>query len=533
MITFDNLTIGAGLSYDVATDYNSTGVSSDVHVPISKIGWGSDSITNRTTELKPLPVQLFFASGSGSTGMKISTSGALHVTGPIGLTGFVGITGPLGTSSGIPTRRLNAGPIGYTGYRGYTADQTVTGAENYDTIAIQGLYQGTAIGITGTNLSIRGFYGGPIGYTGASGYGPSGAAYARQDPGHATADSTHGIDYVAVQGLSGGHGIEVSATKLDVRGLSAGVIGYTGALSNSTDSMSIQGISGGTVMGVTFGAVGVTGTVKIEDLTAGTDSIAVYHADGGKTLAVNLTGSDEVLGRSGDALKVYVDNHGFTMNATIGTVIYVKSPTGATSGLVVSGSTDVSAEPVHITPDGGSMTVSATDLDIRNLTATDVVSLGGQVKTDITTLKSSVATVSTSISAQTAAINSLKTTVTGLQTLVSNLNSTVATVDGSKKMRVASSPNVPSAVKSGRTNVTPSGSQLGTSGVTPLANGIYIRANSANTSTVFVGDAKIVRSPNTGYPLEAGEQLFLAVSDPANVFAISGTGNQVLHYVGS
>jgi len=75
--------------------------------------------------------------------------------------------------------------------------------------------------------------------------------------------------------------------------------------------------------------------------------------------------------------------------------------------------------------------------------------------------------------------------------------------------------------------------QLSSSGVTNLTNGIYIRANSANTSTVFIGDARVVQSPNNGYPLEAGEQIFLAVADPGNVFAISGTGNQVLHYVGS
>ena len=530
MITGDNLTVGAGLSYDVASDYNTTGVSSDVHVPISKIGWGSDTITNRTTELKPIPVQMFYATGDGSTGAMVSDSGAIHVTGPMGISGVVGITGPLGTSHGIATRRLNAGPIGYTGFRGYTHDQSVTGSEDYDTIMIQGISGGTRVGVTGSNFSIRGMYGGAIGYTGASGYGPPGAEYS------GASDTKQGIDYVAVQGLSGGHAVAVTATDLDIRGLSAGVIGYTGSPSNSTDTIAVQGISGGMVVGVTFGgtALGVTGTVKIEDLTAGTDSIAVYHADGGKTLAVNLAQvGGAQLGRSGDALKVYVDNHGLTLTATIGTVVYVKSPTGATSGLVVSGSTDVNAEPVHITPNGGSMTVAATDLDIRNLTASDVVSLGGTVKTDITTLKKNVATVSTSISAQTAAINTLKTTVAGLQTLVSNLNSTVATIDGSKKMRVASSPNVPSTVKSGRTNVTPSGTQLGTAGVVSLTNGIYIRANSANTSTVFIGDATVIQAPNNGYPLEAGEQLFLAVADPGNVFAISGTGNQVLHYVGS
>jgi hypothetical protein len=100
-------------------------------------------------------------------------------------------------------------------------------------------------------------------------------------------------------------------------------------------------------------------------------------------------------------------------------------------------------------------------------------------------------------------------------------------------MRVASSPNVPRTVKSGKTNVTPSGTQLGAGGVVTLTTGIYIKANTANTSTIFVGDASIIQQPNTGYPLEAGEQLFLAVADPANVFAITGTGNQVIHYVGS
>jgi len=528
MITYDNITVGAGLSYDVASDYNTTGVSSDVHVPLSKLVWGSDTIAHRVTELKPIPVQMFFATGDGSTGANISTSGAMHVTGPIGVTGYIGITAPLGTSGGIYTRRLNAGPIGYTGFRGYTQDMSVTGSEDYDSVLIQGMLGGTQIGITGSKLSIRGVYGGAIGYTGASGYGPSGAEYS------GASDTQHGIDYVAVQGISGGHVVGITATNLNIRGLSAGVIGYTGSSFLNTDTIAIQGISAGTLVGITCGVLGVTGTVKIEDLTAGTDSIAVYHADGGKTLAVNLAQvAGSAIGISGDALKVAVTNAGFTMNATIGTVIYVKSPTGATSGLVVSGSTDTDAEPVHITPDGGSMTVSATDLDIRNLTASDVVSLGGTVKTDIATLKKSVATVSTSISAQTAAINTLKTTVAGLQTLVSNLNSTVATIDGSKKMRVASSPNVPSIVKSGRTNVTPSGTQLATAGVTSLTNGIYIRANSANTSTVFIGDATVIQAPNNGYPLEAGEQLFLAVADPGNVFAISGTGNQVLHYVGS
>ena len=530
MITGDNITVGAGLSYDVASDFNTTGVSSDVHVPISKVAWGSDTVTNRTTELKPIPVQMYFANGGGSTGAKISDAGAIHVTGPIGVTGYIGITAPLGTSGGIYTRRLDAGPIGYTGFRGYTHDQSVTGSEDYDTIAVQGISGGTRVGVTGSKFSIRGLYGGAIGYTGASGYGPSGAEYS------GASDFKHGIDYIAIQGLSGGHTVKVDSENLDIRGLSAGVIGYTGSPTNSTDTIAIQGISGGTLVGVTFAgtSIGVTGTVKIEDLTAGTDSVAVYHADGGKTLAVNLAQvNGTTIGASGDALKVAVTNSGLTLSATIGTVVYVKSPTGATSGLVVSGSTDVNAEPVHVTPDGGSMTVSATDLDIRNLTAADTVSIGGRVSTDVTALKSSVNTVSTSVSAQTSAINQLKTSVDGLRTLVSNVNSTIATIDGSKKMRVASSPNVPNSVKSGRTNVTPSGVQLSSSGVTNLTNGIYIRANSANTSTVFIGDARIVQSPNNGYPLEAGEQIFLAVADPGNVFAISGTGNQVLHYVGS
>ena len=524
MITGDNITVGAGLSYDVASDYNTTGVSSDIHVPISKIGWGSDTITNRTTELKPIPVQMYFATGGGSTAAIISDSGYLRVEGPITITGDVGVTGPLGSTFGVPVRRLHGGPVGYTGALGYTHDGSVTGSTNIDTVGVQGVSGAFPVGVTASDFDVRRLYFGAVGSTGASGYGSAGAS----------GSGFSGIDTVAIQGVSGAYPVGITASGFDIRYLNGGAVGYTGTSVTSKDFVAVQGISSGHPLSVT-GDVSVTATdLDVRDLVAGTDSVAVYHADGGKTLAVNLAQvAGSSVGVSGDALKVAVTNAGLTLTATIGAEIYVKSPTGATSGLIVSGSTDVGAEPVHITPDGGSMVVSATDLDIRNLSTTDIVSVGGQVKTDVSTLKSTVSTVNSSISSQTASIDKLKTTVDGLQTLVSSINSTIATIDGNKKMRVATTPNVPSTIVSGRANVTTSGVQLTTPSITVMNNGIYIKASSSNTSTVFVGDARVVQSPTRGYPLEAGEQVFLSILDPGNVYAISGTGNQVLHYIGS
>tara|TARA_R110000851_G_scaffold239577_1_gene392273 strand:- start:142 stop:1746 length:1605 start_codon:yes stop_codon:yes gene_type:complete len=534
MITGDNITVGAGLSYDVASDYDTTGVSSDVHVPINKIGWGSDTITNRTTELKPIPVQMYYATGGGSTGAIITDAGAMKVSGMVGLTSDIGITGPKGSSFGIKIRRLNSGPIGYDGDSGYTKDRTITGSQDIDTVIIQGMSGGTRVGVTGNNLDVRQMFAGAAGYTGASGYGISGARYPSTYFDGSTSSSHTRIDTVAVQGMNSGFPVGVTATGWDIRYLGGGAVGYTGTTVTSTDFVAVQGVSSGFPLSVT-GDVQVRSTnLDIRDLASGTDSVAVYHADGGKTLAINLAQvNGQSIGISGDSLKVAVTNSGLSLQADIGAEVYIMNPTGATSGIIVQGSTHVSANPFKISPDGGSLNVVATDLDIRNLTATDIISVGGQVKTDVGSIKTSVASTNTSVSAQTTAINSLKTTVVGLQSLVASLNSTVATIDGSKKMRVATTTSVPKTIKSGRATVTPSGTQLSPPSVSSLTNGIYIKASSSNTSTVFVGDARIIQQPNTGYPLEAGEQLFLAVADPGNVFAIAVTGNQVLHYVGS
>ena len=136
----------------------------------------------------------------------------------------------------------------------------------------------------------------------------------------------------AVQGISGGQALTVSATDLDIRNLTGGTIGYTG--STLSDYVAVQGISGGmavsvsatdldirnltatdvvTVVGTTASNVGVTGTVTaiatdldIRDLAAGTDSVAVYNSAGGTTLPVDLYAAGTALGVSGDALKVSV-----------------------------------------------------------------------------------------------------------------------------------------------------------------------------------------------------------------------------------
>jgi len=530
-ITNDNIPVGAGLSYDIASDFNTSGISADVHVPINKMSWGGNTITNRVTELYPLPVQMFFATGGGSTGAIVGEDGSIKVdTGAITITGPVGITGQLGTTYGVPVRRVNGGPVGYTGNLGYVVDASITGSSNIDTISVQGISGAFPVGITVGTLDTARLTFGPVGYTGNLGYS--------YDP--AVTGSVN-IDSVSVQGVSGGHlvGITVGTIQSYNTRILNSAVGYTGTSVTSTDFVTMQGISSGYPVSVT-GDVAVSATdLDIRDLTSGTDSVSVYSSDGGATLAVNLAqvaGSN--IGVSGDALKVAVTNAGLSLQADIGAEVYVMNPTGATQGLIVSGSTDINAEPVHITPDGGSIIVTATNLNTRNLNyGTDSVTVSETnlptISTNVSSIKNSATNINSSISKQTTSIETLKSTVDGLQSLISNLNSTVSTIEGRKRMHVSAMTNVPSTVSSGKAVVSPTGTQLKTPGVVSLTSGVYIKSNAGNSATVFVGDAKILQSASNGYPLEAGEQLFLAVDDPGNIYAISSTGSQVLHFVGS
>jgi hypothetical protein len=190
---------------------------------------------------------------------------------------------------------------------------------------------------------------------------------------------------ISIVGTSGGQLVGITVTPLtvnstdfDIRTLYGGTVG-SGTLTNE-DYIKVQGICGGYPVGITmnftmpvsvssfsdlgvFGvsgatAIGITvGTISIRGLTAVSDTITVYGGGTAATVSVGLFGFT-----GATASPIYAEDNALNVN--------IKTAPG--------------------------ITVSATDLDIRNLSyITDTITVVGQGAQEDT----SIATVPTNISA--------------------------------------------------------------------------------------------------------------------------------------
>lgn len=93
----------------------------------------------------------------------------------------------------------------------------------------------------------------------------------------------------------------------------------------------------------------------------------------------------------------------------------------------------------------------------------------------------------------------------------------------------------PSAPVAKQYTVTATAASVTGSVSTPLVNGIVIKAKSSNAGPVVIGAAgvtAVVNGSGTGYILEAGDSVFLAVVDLAAVYAI-GTAGDVISFLGN
>jgi hypothetical protein len=64
--------------------------------------------------------------------------------------------------------------------------------------------------------------------------------------------------------------------------------------------------------------------------------------------------------------------------------------------------------------------------------------------------------------------------------------------------------------------------------------GVGHKADSGNSGTIYVGPSDVTAgsTPATdGWPLAAGEELFLPIDDPRSVYAIASAASQQLHVV--
>jgi len=530
--TGDGVVVG-GASYAIATDWGSAGGTGFTltHAQIIKLAWGDNYNTFRTTKLKPLPVQLFDGY-QGTTGALIDgDSNALKITGGVNINnpsikihggqidghskpvvgGIIQIVGPTFGKSG-PTAY---GP-------GHIADSQFNPIKI--TGGVQGFTGGYPMNVTFDGGNIRRFYGGPIGYTGFTGYNLN----TLNDE-----TLTRDIDYVAIQGLSGAFPVGVTSatnTGFNVRNLRY-----------DRDAIGIHGVTGARAIevtgGIRVGHIPAGGaSFEVRNLSSGRDNVAVWGADGTTGAHVKLFDSaGNPLGVSGNgALKVAIDNGVFTGTVTLSTNVYVQNATGGS--IAIKG---VTADEVVVKGplSGGAIEVaSPSGLNIRSLTSSDVVSLGGQSSNDVNTIKTDINSVNTRV-------GSIKTNTEKIVDAISETNNTVDTFynEGTSRSNVDSD-NIafhtsvhriyqPEELISINKSIGTTATQLHSN--TDVYNGVYVSSDADNTSNILVGNHNTERNGGAGYLLAPGESIFLQVANLNKIYTRSTSGTQKVRCIGS
>ena len=481
----DNIIIASGPSgatYNMATDYG-FGTSADAHVQIVKAVYGDDTTSTRVSNTNPMPVQLFSGYSGGSTA-SIIEDGQLKVKGTLDIGNQIAIHGSTAGFLKVIVAGGVTGTSGGTGLIGATTNPAVYSAVEV-TGSVQGISGGFLVGVSANDFDIRTLSAGVIGYTGVT-----------------LSDS------VAVQGISGGTAVNVSATDLDIRNLTA------------TDII--------TVVGTTASNVGVTGTVTaiatdldIRDLAAGTDSVAVYAASGGTTLPVDLYAAGVALGVSGDALKVAFDSvTGVTFSVNVAANIGVSNTSGTT--LAVEGTTGMMPIKVEGSAVGNAVLVSASDLDIRSLSATDQVTVVGDVATNTATVSTRVSAVDTKLGTLNTTLANTNTKVDTANASLTSLSTSVTTVGTEKFVKTSVNQVVPPSTLFVQTmTISGTGRPLKNQ---VLQNGLTIKSSNNNTGTIYIGGTSIQNNIEQGYPLEAGEEIFLSVGNANAIYLRTMTG---------
>jgi len=562
--TGDGIIVG-GATYAIATDWGSAGGTgfTRTHAQIVKVAWGDNYNTYRTTKINPFPVQLFDGN-QGTTGALIDNNFGLKVTGDMRINQAVEIHG--GKLDGILNPVVGGiiqivgptfGKSGPTAYGpGHTRDYHFNPVKA--TGSIQGFSAAFPVGVTfgggqpgrgpGEGL-IRRLYGGPIGYTGQTGYGLI-THGARTNSSVLDRD----IDTVAVQGLSGGFGVGVTSSRSSgfiTRRLSfpyehPARVSAEDSKTPKGDRVGVVGIKGATAIEVTGGirivAGPAGGSMEIRNLSAGRDNFAVWGADGLTAAHVKLFDSaGNPLGVSGDgALKVAIDNGVFTGTVTLSTNVYVTNATGGS--LKVKGKTgDILVVKGPLS--GGALEVaSPSGLNIRSLTKSDVVGIGGDASENIGNIKSNVQITSGNIS-------SIKTTVADdLTPLITSIE------DGIRKWNALRGQNSP--VHSQYDNdsemfntcvqrvyqpdelvalsVVVGSNAKPINADQPIYNGVYVSCDSSNDiSGILVGNQSLRTNSGAGYKLLPGESIFLQVSNLNRIYARSIVGSATVRCIGS
>ena len=412
----------------LGTDYNTSGVSSSIHTPHSKMIWGNQNESYRVGVEYPMPVNVVSLNGNSGSSYLLGVTGSVYGLG----------TFTVGNTS--------TNPLYVVGVSGST----------HSPVQIKGTVQGITGGI------LVGITTGPILFSNTS---------------------------IGIYGISGATAIAITGGRY---------------LNSTTDS--VKSIAYLTGLSLTTGLVGST-----------TDSVRIFGSSGEKyipTVLNYLSGNTLFgVGMSGDAVKVSIQNTGFTFTVNLSTSIGVTN--GTESALKIQGGT-AGDNPVLIKYYNN----SSVPVTISSMIQTEMVTVGS-------TYDKQIKSIITALTGSTGNIQSIKDSTN----LISTINDKLSTNGVTVRISEISKPN---RIVNG-TSLFTSSSNVVQLPSNVLKSGINLKTSSSNTSTVYVGNNTIVSTKETAYPLEPGESIFIECNNTNLIFCYSiiDPTKQKLIYMGS
>lgn len=341
----------------LGTDYNTSGVTSAIHLPLSKVVWGNENVSRRVSYEYPMPVDIMSIGGFSGAASSFNVSGVGRF--------YVGNT--LGSSLIV----VGAG-ITNTSY----SPVSVYGK-------IEGITNGVLVGITSGPLTISNSSIGVHGIVGATAISVSGTITVTGER-----YSSSSTDSVTVVGISMGSSslVDYSKDSVKIRGSSGELYipsrlyyGAT-AIGTSGDALKVYMVDSGLTLNVSVSAtVGVTngsnGSLKIQGGSTADNPLYIQFYDASTTIPVRL---GTTLESQFTSIKTNTDIITNINNKLSSNTFNVRVLETATPRNVLSGSTIMTKSPQQINPTNSTILRSGINLKSPS-TNTSTIFVGSSI----------------------------------------------------------------------------------------------------------------------------------------------------------
>jgi hypothetical protein len=506
----------------------------------------------------------FMVGGNSAAGVYVGHS--VRVVGKSGGNVLSTVVGSL--TAGVPAVRV-VGPSGaaliVAGKPGATAIGVTLGVPVYvktgtREFGIRGLTAGPTFGTYNSLYDFVGVQGRTQGY-----------------PIRSTLWAQHGRTAIGISG-DGTLKSYVTNSSLTVDGTGLGITGTVTITSGS--GLSYYGITGGDTIktrGLTAGP-----TLGAALPTAPYDYVSVQGITQGfpvRTMLVGGTGPYPAVGMSGDALKVAIASAGITINVDVTDTTFKMQ--GLSGGGLYTGHAvrvvGASGGSIATHPAGNTLTgitigvpvfVKSTDLDIRGLTFAsgkqDYVGVSGPAYNELVSQGLTLASIGATLGAMyptvaddtfglarqktldfiwNDAVSGLKTNLTAVLPKETTLGYIAAGMSGAGGNGINTAESVvrivhtdqPVTLVNGQKGVGTSAVQMSSS-TTILKSGVNIKSHQQNSGKIYIGGNNQVTKDteaNGGYPLSAGEEMFLECKSPNMVWVIGDATGLTACFVSS